>query len=146
MIRYLENSIENMRDIGGYKSGLGNNVKLGKIIRSNLPVNLSDNDLLFLNSENSKIEEAYKGREPGCIYWLASSFLVTYDGSSIDWGIHRVNAGKLNIEYANDTSMIIGSNSSEINRYGGIRPVISLESDISISGGSGTSDDPYTIQ
>ena len=49
MIRYLENSIENMRDIGGYKSGLGNQVKNGRIIRSNLPVNLSDKDLLFLN-------------------------------------------------------------------------------------------------
>ena len=48
MIRYLEKSIENMRDIGGYKSGLKNRVVQRKLIRSNLPSNLSDNDILSL--------------------------------------------------------------------------------------------------
>ena len=48
MIRYLEESIENMRDIGGYKSGLGNRVKVGRLIRSNLPINLSNNDISLL--------------------------------------------------------------------------------------------------
>ena len=49
MIRYLKNSIENMRDIGGYKSCLGNRVKIGRIIRSNLPIKLSKDDLEMLN-------------------------------------------------------------------------------------------------
>lgn len=49
MVRYLENSIENMRDIGGYKSSLGNRVKLGRLIRSNLPRDLSNNDISILN-------------------------------------------------------------------------------------------------
>ena len=49
MIRYLEHSIENMRDIGGYKSELGNRVKIGRLVRSNLPQNLSSNDISFLN-------------------------------------------------------------------------------------------------
>ena len=48
MIRYFEKSIENMRDIGGYKSGIKNKVIQGKIIRSNLPKKLSDNDILDL--------------------------------------------------------------------------------------------------
>ena len=48
MIRYFEKSIENMRDIGGYKSGTKNKVVHGKIIRSNLPKKLSDNDILDL--------------------------------------------------------------------------------------------------
>ena len=49
MIRYLENSLENMRDIGGYRSGLGNRVKFGRLIRSNLPRYLSNDDIHFLN-------------------------------------------------------------------------------------------------
>ena len=49
MVRYLKDSIENMRDIGGYKSGLGNRVKLGKLVRSNLPADLSNGDLSILN-------------------------------------------------------------------------------------------------
>lgn len=48
MIRYFEKSIENMRDIGGYKSGTKNKVIQGKIIRSNLPKKLTDNDILDL--------------------------------------------------------------------------------------------------
>lgn len=49
MIRYLQNSIENMRDIGGYKNNGGEIVKLGKLIRSNLPINLSNKDISIIN-------------------------------------------------------------------------------------------------
>lgn len=47
MKRYLTNSIENMRDIGGY---LANNQKLqyGKLIRSNLPNKINEEDLKSL--------------------------------------------------------------------------------------------------
>lgn len=47
MKRYLENSIENMRDIGGY---VANNLKVaeGKIIRSNLPNQISEEDKNYL--------------------------------------------------------------------------------------------------
>lgn len=49
MIRYLQNSIENMRDIGGYKNNEGGIIKLGKLIRSNLPINLSNKDISIIN-------------------------------------------------------------------------------------------------
>ncbi len=49
MVRYLKDSIDNMRDIGGYKSGLENRVKLERLIRSNLPINLSSNDISLLD-------------------------------------------------------------------------------------------------
>lgn len=49
MVRYLKDSIDNMRDIGGYQSDLGNKVKLKRLIRSNLPQNLSSKDISFLN-------------------------------------------------------------------------------------------------
>ena len=115
-------------------------------LKNNYYYYTNNNELLFVNSENSAIEDSYKKGTSGCLYWLASSFLVTYDESNVHWGIHRVMSGSLNIGHANDSSMIYGSSSSGRDRYGGIRPVVSLESDISISGGSGASDDPYTIQ
>ena len=49
MVRYLKDSIDNMRDIGGYKTGQGNRVKMERIIRSNLPINLSSNDISLLD-------------------------------------------------------------------------------------------------
>lgn len=49
MIRYLQNSIENMRDIGGYKNNEGGVVESGKLIRSNLPINLSNKDISIIN-------------------------------------------------------------------------------------------------
>lgn len=55
MIRYLKDSIDNMRDIGGYKSALGNRVKTKRLIRSNLPIMLSSNDIAFLNKMEMNI-------------------------------------------------------------------------------------------
>ena len=49
MVRYLKDSIDNMRDIGGYKTGKGNRVKMERLIRSNLPINLSSNDISLLD-------------------------------------------------------------------------------------------------
>ncbi len=48
MKRYLENSVENMRDIGGYTSGKLA-IKNDRIIRSNLPSNLSLKDINYLS-------------------------------------------------------------------------------------------------
>lgn len=53
MRRYLQDSIENMRDIGGYTVG-NKKVKYGKLIRSNLPVNVSKEDLKFLKKMGIK--------------------------------------------------------------------------------------------
>ena len=49
MRRYLTNSIENMRDLGGYTSKYGK-IKYGKIVRSNVPTNLNTNELAYLKS------------------------------------------------------------------------------------------------
>lgn len=45
--RYLENTIENMRDIGGYVVG-NKIVKYRKLIRSNLPITITKEDINFL--------------------------------------------------------------------------------------------------
>ena len=49
MKRYFENSVENMRDIGGYASGKLT-IKNDRIIRSNLPLNLSLKDVDYLSN------------------------------------------------------------------------------------------------
>ena len=53
MKRYLQNSVENMRDIGGYAAG-SKKVKYGKLIRSNLPANVTPEDLKFLKEMGIK--------------------------------------------------------------------------------------------
>lgn len=102
--------------------------------------------LLFANSVNSAIEDTYKGSQIGCQYWLASPYLVTYNESSISWGLHSVIRGSINIGHANDSSMLIGTSSYGRNRYRGVRPVISLDADIAILQQEGTSDNPHQIQ
>lgn len=47
--RYLLESIGNMRDIGGYTIG-NKKVKCGKLIRSNLPDNMTDEDISVLKA------------------------------------------------------------------------------------------------
>ena len=53
MRRYLLDSIENMRDIGGYVTG-DKKVKYGKLIRSNLPSNITEEDITFLKEMGIK--------------------------------------------------------------------------------------------
>lgn len=54
MKRYLEKSIENMRDIGGYICGNNLKIRYSCLIRSNLPNNISTNDIRFLKNLNIK--------------------------------------------------------------------------------------------
>lgn len=54
MKRYLEKSIENMRDIGGYICENTLKIRYTCLIRSNLPNNISTNDIRFLKNLNIK--------------------------------------------------------------------------------------------
>lgn len=48
MRRYLIQSIENMRDLGGYQLSNNKTIPYQKMIRSNLPANINDTDIQFL--------------------------------------------------------------------------------------------------
>lgn len=54
MKRYLEKSIENMRDIGGYICENNLKIRYSCLIRSNLPNNISTDDIRFLKNLNIK--------------------------------------------------------------------------------------------
>ena len=54
IVRYFKDSIENMRDIGGYECNLGKRIKLGRLIRSNLPQYLPDNDICIISKMGIK--------------------------------------------------------------------------------------------
>ncbi len=71
MKRYFENSIENMRDIGGYSIN-GKKIPYGKIIRSNLPDKMTKADLDSL--EKMKIDSIIDLRTKEEIQKQESSF------------------------------------------------------------------------
>lgn len=54
IVRYFKDSIENMRDIGGYECNSGKRIKLGRLIRSNLPQYLPDNDICIISKMGIK--------------------------------------------------------------------------------------------
>ncbi len=97
--------------------------------------------MLFTNSENSASKDLYKGKTDGHMYWLTSSCnemsfqFVIYNLRSVSNG--TVGYGVTPIYYSNQETNL---------GYSGVRPVISLEADINISGGSGTDEDPYQIK
>ena len=62
MRRYLKNAIENMRDIGGYKVG-EKKVKYGKLIRSNLPIAITKEDINILKEMGIKIVIDLRSKE-----------------------------------------------------------------------------------
>lgn len=97
-------------------------------------------EMLLKNSTNSAIQDSYKGSISGCYYWLA--FPCTYlDSGSAGFGLRNVSNGIVNYFYSFRS---YGTNNSAWN---GVRPVVSLKSDISISGGDGTSaETAYQIQ
>ena len=87
-------------------------------------------EILFKNSNNSAISSSYKGSTTGCYYWLSSSYTYAYSGR-MGFGLRLVNSGR--VYYSN----LFYSNNVSSSDYRGVRPVVSLESDIAISGGEG---------
>lgn len=95
-------------------------------------------EMLFENSVNSEIQQSNKTSVTGCKYWLASSCIRTDLGYAY-YGIRHVYKEEIN--YSNAYS----SSGASISGACGVRPVISLEADINIAGGTGTAEDPYKI-
>ena len=89
-------------------------------------------EMLFKNSVNSEISSNYQGSTQGCWYWLGSSFTHAQPGN-VYFGLFRVYVGSVNVN-----NRLIDSNGSvSMNTYNGVRPVVSLKSNISIIGGEG---------
>ncbi len=95
--------------------------------------------MLFTNSENSVINNDYKGTTTGCEYWLASPFTYMFDNGA-NLGLRYVTNGVVDI-YG-----LYSTNDSSQSKHNGVRPVVSLNSDINILEGRGTLEAPYQIQ
>ncbi len=95
-----------------------NNSSIGK----NTPVGLLNSYEYYLSYKNTN--SGYGYLNVGYYWWLLNS----YNSSNV-WSV--INYGKGNNYYPSDTF--------------GARPSINLKSNIQLSGGSGTKDDPYTI-
>ncbi len=96
-----------------------------------IEINSTEYEMLFINSINSTI---------GCRYWLAFPYTYTYSGD-VRFGLHNVTDGRVYVSnLCNSDEVIYGG-------YSGVRPVVSLNSNINISGGDGNSPDTaYQIQ
>lgn len=86
--------------------------------------------ILFTNSQNSAIEESKKGTTEGCSYWLASSGMA----GDVDFVRHAIKCI--------DPGMVSGytmfvSTGYDDGQFYGVRPVIFLNADITITGGNG---------
>ena len=97
-------------------------------------------EMLFKNSSNSDIQDTNKGSTLGCYYWLAS--LCTHTGSDgACFALRRVYGGNVG-NYVNLYDSYGNANSI----CDGVRPVVSLKSNINIIRKAGTAEEPHEIQ
>ena len=86
-----------------------------------------------IDTDSTEYEMLFSRTSSGQDYWLASPFISTFGGNA-GFGLRRVMDGRVGCRglFVSDGD-IYGSTSY------GVRPVVSLESDISITEGEGTS-------
>ena len=97
-------------------------------------------DTLGISTDSVEYEMLFLKANSGQDYWLDFPFAITYD-TSIAYGIMKVYYG--NEERKDD---LFYSHGDTYESYSGVRPIVSLKSNISISGGAGTAEEPFQIQ
>ena len=75
---------------------------------------------------NNSYSRLFTGTGTAPYYWLASDYADAYDNRYVDWGLHLVYNGYVNKNY------LYNSNDNEHGNSYGVRPVVSLKSDISL--------------
>ena len=94
--------------------------------------------LLFENSENSAIEESKKGTTDGCSYYLASKCNAG-DKRFVRFMIRVIDPGMVS------GYTLYTSTSFNEGQYYGVRPIVSLQSNINIFQQDGTLTNPHEI-
>ena len=98
--------------------------------------------LTYLKDTGSqKYEMLFARTSDEQFYWLASQTIDTY--TSVSYDLYCVDYGMIHSATYGEMASSRGSLSDQAL---GVRPVVSLESDINISGGIGTSEDPFQIK
>lgn len=92
----------------------------------------SSGETVGISTDSKEYEMLFSRTSNGQDYWLASPWTYTYSGGA-NFGLRGVIYGGV---YRN---LLFNSLGYTYNTYSGVRPVVSLESDVNISGGDGTS-------
>ncbi len=106
------------------------------------PTTLTENssgEVKGIEENSTEYEMLFAETSSGQRYCLTSPYTRAYSGYAY-FGLIGVLNGKV------QCGALFYSYGLTNLQYYGVRPVVSLESDINISGGSGTSDSPYQIQ
>ncbi len=103
-----------------------------------------EGEILGISKDSIEYEMLFERTLSGQDYWLASPFISTYSGNA-GFGLRAVKYGGVFISFLFYSDG--GDNSADVNRPPfGVRPIVSLESNISIVQKEGTSENPHQIQ
>lgn len=120
--------------------GQGQNVTLTSTAYYYYPDTLTDSETdttTGIDKESKEYEILFESEGK---YWLASSYTRTYSDYA-DFGFYHVNSGQVSPD------MVFHSNGTICSNANGVRPIVSLKADVSISGGDGSdTSTAYQIQ
>ena len=99
----------------------------------------SSGETVGISTEDVEYEMLFEKNSSKQTYWLMSQYIVT-DTENAIFALRLVGGGRVN------GSRLFGSDGITNNGVSGIRPIVSLNTNVNVSGGAGTEEEPYEIK
>ena len=99
----------------------------------------SSGETVGISTEDVEYEMLFEKNSSKQTYWLMSQYIVT-DTENAIFALRLVGGGRVN------GSRLFGSDGITNNGFSGIRPIVSLNTNVNVSGGAGTEEEPYEIK